>query len=152
MRLELAYITPRRQRLKSAPAQALLEDFVKRSSRYETTQAAAYESEGALLAALERSGARTRPIFVLLDSRGLPLTSEQFASRVGGYRDSGAQSVIFAIGPPDGWSKSAFVRADLRFSLGAITLPHELALAVLAEQVYRALTILAGHPYHGGHE
>jgi 23S rRNA (pseudouridine1915-N3)-methyltransferase len=59
--------------------------------------------------------------------------------------------VVLAIGPADGWSGMARERANLIFSLGRITLPHQLARVVLAEQVYRALTILAGHPYHCGH-
>lgn len=152
MRLELAYITPRRQRLKSAPAQALVDEFVKRAGRYAPVQTGVYESETALLAALDRSATRSPPVLILLDSRGLALTSEQFAERLGRLRDSSAQQIVFAIGPADGWSSVAWDRANLRVSLGAITLPHELALAILAEQVYRALTILAGHPYHSGHE
>ncbi len=58
---------------------------------------------------------------------------------------------MLAIGPADGWSTAARARAGLLLSFGAITLPHELARVVLAEQIYRALTILAGHPYHSGH-
>lgn len=58
---------------------------------------------------------------------------------------------VLAIGPADGWSPEARVRADLVVSFGPMTLPHSLARVVLAEQVYRALTILAGHPYHSGH-
>jgi 23S rRNA (pseudouridine1915-N3)-methyltransferase len=151
MRLEIAYITPRRQRLKSAAAQALLDDYMKRAARYEPVQAVAYDSEAALLAALDKAGHRTPVHFVLLDSRGEALTSEAIAERLGRLRDTGIQQVTLAIGPADGWSPAAWTRAGLRLSFGAITLPHELALAVLAEQLYRALTILAGHPYHGGH-
>jgi 23S rRNA (pseudouridine1915-N3)-methyltransferase len=58
---------------------------------------------------------------------------------------------VLAIGPADGWSAEARQRADLLLSLGRMTLPHQLARVVLAEQVYRAFTILAGHPYHSGH-
>ena len=58
---------------------------------------------------------------------------------------------MLAIGPPDGWSTAAHSSAKLLLSLGAMTLPHELALVILAEQTYRALTILAGFPYHSGH-
>jgi 23S rRNA (pseudouridine1915-N3)-methyltransferase len=58
---------------------------------------------------------------------------------------------MLAIGPADGWSVAARQRADLLVSFGRLTLPHQLARVVLAEQVYRALTILAGHPYHTGH-
>jgi 23S rRNA (pseudouridine1915-N3)-methyltransferase len=70
---------------------------------------------------------------------------------MGGLRDSGVQTVVFAIGPADGWSAEARRRASLVLSLGPMTLPHELARALVAEQIYRALTILAGHPYHCGH-
>ena len=58
--------------------------------------------------------------------------------------------LVLGIGPADGWS-AALKRADLSLAFGRITLPHELAAVVAAEQIYRALTILAGHPYHTGH-
>ncbi len=151
MRIELAYITPRRQRLKSGPTQALLEDYVARAARYIPTQTASFDSEAGLLASLEKAAARTPTTLILLDSRGEALTSEGIATRLERLRDNDAQYVVFAIGPPDGWSSTAWNRAQLRISLGAITLPHELALVVLAEQLYRAQTILAGHPYHSGH-
>ena len=63
----------------------------------------------------------------------------------------GAQQIVFAIGPADGWSKDARGRAQLLLSFGPLTLAHALARVVLAEQLYRAFTILAGHPYHAGH-
>ena len=151
MRIELAFVTPRRGRLKSSPAQTLLDEYLKRSARYTPVQAVAYESEVALIAALDRGATRVRSTLVLLDSRGQALSSEAMAGRVGTFRDMGAQQLTFAVGPHDGWSSTAWNRASLRLSLGAITLPHELALVVLAEQIYRALSILAGHPYHGGH-
>ena len=59
--------------------------------------------------------------------------------------------LIFAIGPPNGWSEAATRQAQTMLSLGRMTLPHELARLVLAEQLYRAFTILSGHPYHTGH-
>ena len=151
MRIEIAYISPRRERLKSAPAQALLNDYLKRACRYLPVQAVSYDAEASLLAALDRSAARAPASLVLLDSRGEGLTSDVLADRLGRLRDSGTQQLTFAVGPADGWSPTAWSRAQLRLSLGAITLPHELALVVLAEQLYRALTILAGHPYHTGH-
>ena len=151
MRIDLASVTPRPQRLKSVPAQMLLEDYVKRAARYAPVQRITYESEAAFLQELDREARRTRGIFILLDSRGQGLTSETIAERLRFYRDGGVQQIVSAIGPGDGWSSAAWNRADLRMSFGAITLPHELALVVLAEQVYRALTIIAGHPYHGGH-
>lgn len=151
MRIEVAYITPRRQRLKSAPAQALVDEYVKRAGRYAQVHASAYDSESALLSTLDKVAGRSPVTLILLDSRGDALTSEAIAERLGHLRDTGAQHIVFAVGPADGWSAAAWTRAALRLSFGAITLPHELALAVLAEQLYRALSILAGHPYHGGH-
>ena len=110
-----------------------------------------YGSEAALLAWLDRQSARTAPVLILLDSRGKQLSSEEFAAHIGRHRDNGTQTLVLAIGPADGWSAAARARASLLLSFGAITLPHELARVVLAEQIYRALTILAGHPYHSGH-
>ena len=98
-----------------------------------------------------RRQGRTQPVLVLLDSRGRSMTSEAFAAWLGARRDEGAQQVVFAIGPASGWSESARARAGLLLSLGPMTMAHALARLVLAEQVYRAFTILAGHPYHGGH-
>jgi 23S rRNA (pseudouridine1915-N3)-methyltransferase len=94
---------------------------------------------------------RTIPYLILLDSRGKQLSSEDLAALLGRHRDSATQNLVFAIGPADGWSSETRARANLLLSFGPITLPHELARIVLAEQLYRALTILAGHPYHSGH-
>ena len=66
-------------------------------------------------------------------------------------RDEGTQHILFAIGPADGWSDAARARAKLLLSLGSLTVAHTLARLVLAEQLYRASTILTGHPYHSGH-
>ena len=150
MRLQLAYISPRRE-LKSAPAQALLDEYTRRCQRYLPVRAEAYRSETLFLEGMARTGGRVAPILILLDGRGTALTSMQFAKYLGGQRDEGKQEIALAIGPPDGWSPSTRERADLVLTLGSMTLPHELALVLLAEQVYRALTILAGHPYHSGH-
>jgi 23S rRNA (pseudouridine1915-N3)-methyltransferase len=79
------------------------------------------------------------------------MSSEQLAAWIGRERDSGAQHLHFAIGPADGWSPETRKRAGLLLSFGPMTFPHELARVILAEQLYRAFTILAGHPYHAGH-
>ena len=76
------------------------------------------------------------------------MSSESFAQWLGRERDQGRQLLIFAIGPGDGWSQDSRRRAVEALSLGPMTLAHELARVVLCEQIYRALTILAGHPYH----
>ncbi len=151
MKLILASISPTRTRAKSDAAAALAADYLARAGRYTACEAQTYGSEAALLQWLHRQTARTAPVLILLDSRGRQLGSEEFAAQLGRVRDNGAQTLLLAIGPADGWSEVARARADMVLSLGAITLPHELARVVLAEQVYRALTILAGHPYHSGH-
>ena len=111
----------------------------------------AFRTEDAFLQWLERQGGRL-PVFpVLLDSRGRALSSEDLAAWLGARRDEGMQHIAFAIGPADGWSTEGRRRAGLLLSLGPMTLAHSLARVVLAEQVYRAFTILSGHPYHTGH-
>jgi 23S rRNA (pseudouridine1915-N3)-methyltransferase len=85
---------------------------------------------------------------VALDARGQSLTSEAFAGRLGKWRDSGVADLAFVIGGADGLDKSLIDAAALVLSLGAMTWPHLLVRAMLAEQVYRAATILQGHPYH----
>jgi 23S rRNA (pseudouridine1915-N3)-methyltransferase len=90
-------------------------------------------------------------VAVLLDSRGRQMTSEAFADWLGARRDEGAQHIVFAIGPASGWSEAARERANLLLSLGPMTMAHSLARLVAAEQLYRAFTILTGHPYHVGH-
>ncbi len=87
---------------------------------------------------------------VVLDAGGKPLSSEAFARWIAQTRDSGGKGMAFLIGGPDGHGPEALTGATLKLSLGAMTLPHGLARAVLVEQLYRAATILAGHPYHRG--
>lgn len=110
-----------------------------------------FRSEDALLDWLERQRGRTPVSTVLLDSRGRLMSSEDFAKWIGGRRDQGVQHLLFAVGPADGWSDAARKRATLLLSLGPMTLAHGIAWLVIAEQIYRAFTILTGHPYHTGH-
>lgn len=85
---------------------------------------------------------------VALDERGKALTSQAFADLVRRERDAGCDALAFVIGGPDGQGEAVLAAARLTLSLGAMTLPHGLARVVLAEQLYRAATIIAGHPYH----
>ena len=151
MKITLAAITPRRTRSKSEATDRLFADYLERSAHYSSCDSELFESESALLDWLNRQSGRSSAHAILLDSGGQQFSSEEFAAHLGRLRDGGAQRLVFAIGPADGWSAVARQRANLLFSLGRITLPHQLARVVLAEQVYRALTILAGHPYHSGH-
>lgn len=85
---------------------------------------------------------------VLLDERGQELSSEEFAALLGRWRDDGVREVRFLIGAADGHDADARDSADLLLSFGTMTWPHMLARAMLAEQLWRATSILAGHPYH----
>jgi 23S rRNA (pseudouridine1915-N3)-methyltransferase len=87
-------------------------------------------------------------VTVALDGAGGSLSSETFAGLLAKERDGGARTMAFLIGGPDGHGEEALAVGKLRLSLGAMTLPHGLARIVLAEQLYRAATILSGHPYH----
>ena len=87
-------------------------------------------------------------VLVAFDERGKSLTSEAFARHIARWRDEGRAAVHFVVGGPDGLDERVRAAADLVLSFGALTLPHQLVRALVAEQIYRALTILAGHPYH----
>jgi 23S rRNA (pseudouridine1915-N3)-methyltransferase len=131
--------------------EALVQTYLERCSAFARCQTESFKSEDALLEWLSRQQGRTPALAVLLDSRGRQMSSEGFASWLGARRDDGAQHIVLAIGPADGWSEAARHRAQLLLSLGPMTLAHSLARLVLSEQIYRAFTILTGHPYHGGH-
>lgn len=85
---------------------------------------------------------------VLLDERGDSLGSKEFAATLGRWRDDGQADCAFVIGGPDGLAPTLHDKAALRLAFGALTWPHQLVRIMLLEQVYRAITILAGHPYH----
>jgi len=151
MRITIAAIVTRKARPSAAQPNDMTADYVRRMARYVSVETHSFLTEAALLAWLDQPVGRTAPHIVLLDSRGKQFSSEDIAAHIGRVRDSGVQQLIFAVGPADGWSPVARTRAGTLLSFGPITLPHELARVVLAEQVYRALTILAGHPYHSAH-
>lgn len=85
---------------------------------------------------------------VLLDERGKNLSSEDLAATLGRWRDEGVRETRFLIGAADGHGETARAEADLLLAFGKATWPHLMARAMLAEQLYRAASILAGHPYH----
>ncbi|MEI9980817.1 MAG: 23S rRNA (pseudouridine(1915)-N(3))-methyltransferase RlmH [Edaphobacter sp.] len=151
MKITVAAVGPRRTRNKTDATDRLIDDYVERASRYTPCDTRMFDSETLLLEWLERQPGRVSAYAVLLDSRGKQYSSEEFAALLGRVRDEGAQRVVLAVGPADGWSAAGRERGNTLLSLGRMTLPHQLARVVLAEQVYRALTILAGHPYHCGH-
>lgn len=102
------------------------------------------DQESAALIASVAPGA----VLVALDEGGTSLDSAGFAARLATWRDGGKPGVVFAVGGPDGHGAALLAGADMRLAFGAMTWPHRLARAMLAEQLYRAVTILSGHPYH----
>ncbi|WP_229741047.1 23S rRNA (pseudouridine(1915)-N(3))-methyltransferase RlmH [Silvibacterium dinghuense] len=145
MKLQFAAIGVRTR----TPVDPLVEQYLGRIAPFAETDAPIFRSAAAFWENIDRQ--RARPLLVLLDSRGRQFSSEDFAAWLGRQRDEGQQRLAFAIGPADGWSGEERKRAGLLLSLGPMTLPHELARLLLCEQVYRAFTILSGHPYHTGH-
>lgn len=128
---------------------AAVTDYLGRCSGFAQCTSEGFRSEAVLLERAAKQKGRTA--LVLLDSRGRQMTSEAFAAWLAARREEGAQEIVFAIGPADGWTDAARGRAHLVLSLGQMTLAHGLARLVMAEQIYRAVTILTGHPYHRGH-
>lgn len=149
MQINLGYVGARAS--SSDEFEALVQTYLQRTSSFARCESMAFRTEQALLDWLARQQGRTQPAVVLLDSRGRQMTSEAFAGWVGARRDEGAQLIVFAIGPASGWSDDTRQRARLLLSLGQFTMAHGLARVVMAEQIYRASTILTGHPYHTGH-
>jgi 23S rRNA (pseudouridine1915-N3)-methyltransferase len=140
---------------KEPAIQSLTDEYLKRISRYAQVEGLALRDEAALLQACGRARASKttgeKSTLVLMDSRGKQFSSEELARFLGEYRDRNPLPLIFAIGPTDGFSEAARSAAQHTIALGRMTLAHELARVVLLEQVYRAFTILKGHPYHSGH-
>lgn len=142
-------------RWKSDPARALYEDYAARSAwpivlreveeKRKLPEAALKEREAELLlATVPRRDCRV----VVLDGAGRGLTSPALAAQLGRWRDAGTATVAFLIGGAAGHGAAVTARADLVLSLGPPTWPHLLVRGLVAEQLYRAQQILAGHPYH----
>ena len=129
--------------------QALTNEYLKRISRYTAIEPQEFPNEAAFLKWLEKSV--PKPLVVLLDSRGKQLSSEELAEFIRDHQDRGTSQMMFAIGSADGFSAEAASAANVKLSIGKMTLAHELARVVVLEQIYRAFTILKGHPYHLGH-
>ncbi|HZH50552.1 MAG TPA: 23S rRNA (pseudouridine(1915)-N(3))-methyltransferase RlmH [Microvirga sp.] len=92
-------------------------------------------------------------VLIVFDERGKSPSSEAFAEKIRQWRDEGRPGIACIIGGPDGLDPKVRQRADLVVSFGALTMPHQIVRALVAEQIYRALTIIAGHPYHrAGHD
>ena len=154
MKIKIAWVG----KTKEPAIASLTEEYLRRISRYVQVEGITLRDEAALLDACGRAaGSKTstkvgaKSTLVLMDSRGKEFSSEQFAKFLGDYQDRNPLPLVLAIGGADGFSTEARSVAQNVISLGKMTLAHELARVVLLEQVYRAFTILKGHPYHSGH-
>jgi 23S rRNA (pseudouridine1915-N3)-methyltransferase len=87
-------------------------------------------------------------VLILLDERGRTLDSQAFSDMLGRHRDGGKRDVMLAIGGADGLDPDLRAKADFVLNLGTMTWPHQIVRILIAEQLYRAVTILSGHPYH----
>jgi 23S rRNA (pseudouridine1915-N3)-methyltransferase len=147
VKLRIAWIG----KTKEPAIQSLTDEYLKRLSRYADVQGITLKDESALLKLSGRDARPAKHTLVLLDSRGKQLSSEEFAAYLGNYQDRNPLPLLFAVGPANGFSAETRQEANLLLSLGKMTVAHELARVVLLEQLYRAFTILKGHPYHLGH-
>ncbi len=136
---------------KDPAIQALTAEYLKRISRYTEVDGLSLADEAALLKLRDKAGPGPVHTLVVIDPRGKQLSSEDFAQFLQNHQDRNPQPLALAIGPADGFTDAARQAATTVLSLGKMTLAHELARIVLLEQVYRAFTILKGHPYHTGH-
>ena len=127
-----------------AELRAVIDDYVKRIAH--STSIEVTEARDAS-AAIKKIEAERPATVVLLDAGGKAFTSEAFAKWLGEERDRGVRQIIFVCGDADGFPAALRENVPQRISLGAMTYSHELARAMLAEQLYRAFAILAGSPY-----
>jgi 23S rRNA (pseudouridine1915-N3)-methyltransferase len=127
-----------------AEMRAVIDDYVKRIGRQAPIEITEVRDGDAAIKKLDADRAATA---VLLDAAGKSFTSEAFAKWLGELRDRGTREVIFVCGDADGFPAALRERVPQKISLSAMTYSHELARAMLAEQLYRAFAILSGSPY-----
>jgi 23S rRNA (pseudouridine1915-N3)-methyltransferase len=128
-----------------AECRAMIDDYAARIRRYAELEIHELrEASGAALRKLKFDSAAT---WVLLDAAGKQYSSHEFACWLGTLRDRGTRELIFLCGDAEGFPEVLRGKAQTRISLSTLTMPHEFARVVLAEQLYRAFAILAGHPY-----
>ena len=123
----------------------LVDDYVRRIEHY--TEIQVTELRDCAPAALRKLKIEPGAVLVLLDAAGKQFTSQQFARWLGDLRDRGTRELVFLGGDAEGFPEGIRATAKQKISLSTLTMPHEFARVVLAEQIYRAFAILAGHPY-----
>jgi 23S rRNA (pseudouridine1915-N3)-methyltransferase len=126
-------------------ARALLDDYTARIRHYADAEVTELRDAGP--APLRKLKLDSSATIVLLDAAGKQFTSQQFAKWLGDLRDRGTRELVFLCGDAEGFPADLRAAAKQRLSLSTLTMPHEFARVVLAEQIYRAFAILAGHPY-----
>jgi 23S rRNA (pseudouridine1915-N3)-methyltransferase len=126
-------------------ARALLDDYTARIRHYADVEITELRDSGP--AALRKLKLDSSATIVLLDAAGKQFTSQQFAKWLGDLRDRGTRELAFLCGDAEGFPADLRAAAKQKLSLSTLTMPHEFARVVLAEQIYRAFAILAGHPY-----
>ena len=141
MRIRLLFLGKTRR----PEIRALLEDYAQRLRRF--TELEIHEVREDSPAALRKIAMAAGATIVLLDARGKHMDSPKFAAWLGASRDRGVREIIFLCGAAKGFPPAMTGSANMRISLSPLTFSHELARVMLAEQLYRAFAILAGHPY-----
>jgi 23S rRNA (pseudouridine1915-N3)-methyltransferase len=131
-------------KMRRAECRAMLDDYVARIKRYAEVELAEVREDSAALRKLEFSSGS---VVLLLDAGGRQHTSAEFARWLGRERDRGVREIAFLCGGAEGFPEALRKQATTKLSLSTLTMPHELARVVLAEQIYRAFAILARHPY-----
>ena len=126
-------------------AQALLDDYIRRIQHYAEIEVLALRDSGS--STFRKLKIDSGATVVLLDASGKQFTSSQFARWLGDLRDRGTRELIFLCGDAEGFPEDFRNMTKQKISLSTLTMPHEFARVVLAEQIYRAFAILSGHPY-----
>jgi len=144
--------------IKSGPERILIDDYLGRAgvvgrnigipniseNAVDIRSAKSRSAETGTILSISKPG----DVLVVLDERGKALTSRQMAKQIANWRDDGIGTLVFAIGGADGFEPSALPAHAVKWQLGKPVWPHKLVRVMIAEQIYRALSILAGTPYH----